>query len=142
MYRLFPKLNKLGISIGGQDNFGLKGENHSQAKLTLEEVKEIKKLLKNTDLSLEEIKQKFPKISSKSLISLINTGKIWFNKNEEYPIRKKFKNTSKGENNPRAKFTEKQVVEMRILYSQGKTLSELTQMYGKIASYSAIKAIL
>ena len=34
------------ISEGGQDIVGAKGENHSQAKLTQEEVREIKNLLK------------------------------------------------------------------------------------------------
>lgn len=130
------------VSNGGQDTFGLKGENHSQAKLTLEEVNEIKKLLKNTELSLEEIRIKFPKIKSKSMISLINTGKNWYDKNIDYPIRKSFKNTSIGENNPRAKFNEQQVMEIRTLYSKGKTLSEIVELYKHIATYSAIKAII
>ncbi|MGN1342925.1 MAG: hypothetical protein ACI4VL_07045 [Bacilli bacterium] len=33
-------------------------------------------------------------------------------------------------------------MEIRTLYSQGKTLKELTELYGKIASASAIKSII
>ena len=130
------------VSEGGQDSFGLKGENHSQAKLTEEQVKEIKNLLKNTSLSLEEIRLRFPIIKSKSMISLINTGKNWFDEKDEYPLRKTFKNNSLGSSNPRAKFTEEQVMEIRKLYSENVPTKDIIAKYNHIATDNAIKAIL
>lgn len=130
------------VSEGGQENFGLKGEYHSQAKLTEDQVKEIKTLLKTTDLSLEEIRSRFPVVKSKSIISLINTGKNWFDEKEEYPLRKTFKNSSLGSSNPRAKFTEEQVMEIRKLYSENIPTKEIIAKYNHIATDNAIKAIL
>lgn len=127
------------ITSGGQDNFALKGEKHSQAKLTENEVKEIKKLLKNSSLNLSEISLKYHNIS-KSTISMINQGKIWYDKDTSYPIRKTYTGL-RGSKNPRACFTEKQVMELRIMYSQGKTLKDVPQKYKNIASDNAILAI-
>ena len=66
--------NNIGYNLttGGQNNFALKGEEHSQAKLTQSEVNEIIKLLKSNNLSILEIAQQFS--VSKSTISMINTG--------------------------------------------------------------------
>ena len=108
------------LGEGGQESFALKGENHSQAKLTQKDVDEIINLL---------------------TICLINTGKTWFNKDLKYPIR--ITNTGmKGEKNPKAKFTEEQVMEMRKLYSQGECPKDIKIKYHHIASDNAIDAIL
>ena len=59
------------ISSGGQKNFALKGEQHSRAKLSQQNVDEIYILLKNSDLSFSEI----AKIYNISNISLtISSG--------------------------------------------------------------------
>lgn len=71
---------------------------------------------------------------------MINQGKIWKNKELNYPIRKTYTG-SKGSKNPRACFTEKQVMELRKMYSQGLTLKDIPEKYRKIASDSAITAI-
>ena len=127
------------LTEGGQKNFILSGEKHSQAKLTQLEVIEIKKLLKNTTLTLSEISKKFHNISN-STLSMINQGKIWNEKNEIYPLRKTYYG-SKGEKNPRAKFTDELVNEIRLKYSKGKKLKELQEEYSKYGSASAIRAI-
>lgn len=59
------------IGEGGQESFALKGENHSQAKLTQKQVDEIKDFLKNSNLTLGEISQLYPFVA-KSTLSLIN----------------------------------------------------------------------
>lgn len=128
------------ILAGGQDNFALKGELHSQAKLSQKEVNTIKELLKNSDKNLNEILELFPFIS-KSTLSRINQGKTWFDENEKYPLRK-MGTSNKGSSNGRAKFSEEQVMEIRKKYSRGIAPVQLFEEYGNIASQSAISAIL
>jgi predicted transcriptional regulator len=59
------------MSEGGE-SYNLKGEYHSQAKLTKLEVEEIRDLLRNTKIPYEEIANKYN--VSKATISNINTG--------------------------------------------------------------------
>ena len=72
---------KIGYNLtkGGQNNFALKGEQHSQAKLTQDQVNEIYDLLKNSSLSFLEISEKYH--ISKSSICMINAGKTWHDQN-------------------------------------------------------------
>ena len=128
------------ILAGGQDNFALKGELHSQAKLSQSEVNIIKNLLKNSNKNLNEILELFPFIS-KSTLSMINQGKSWFDENEKYPLRK-LETSHKGSSNGRAKFSEKQVMEIRKKYSMGISPKQLFKEYNNIASQSAISAII
>lgn len=139
-YKSNEKSYGYNISSGGQDSFGLKGENHSQAKLSQKDVDIIKALLKNSNKNLNDILLLFPYIS-KSTLSMINQGKTWFDENEQYPLRKMEK-AHKGSSNGRAKFSEEQVMEIRKKYSQGSSPKELFLEYNHIASDSAISAIL
>lgn len=134
------KKNGYNIGQGGQNSFALKGENHSQAKLTQAQVNEIKELLKYSNLTLEEISQRYSFVA-KSTLSLINQGKTWHDENETYPLRV-LSVGSKGSKNPKAKFTEEQVMEMRKLYSEGIAPKDIYPKYEHIASQSAINAIL
>lgn len=127
------------IADGGQDSFALKGEYHSQAKLSQKDVDEIKRLIKQgTDFN--SILKIFPFIS-KSSLSMINQGKTWFDEREKYPLRK-MSTARKGSLNGRAKFTEEQVKEIRERYSQGESPASLKKEFGKFASESAISSIL
>lgn len=122
------------LSEGGQDTVGAKGEYHSQAKLTQEQVNTIKYLLKETDKSYNEILELFPNITSKSIISLINQGKNWVDKNETYPLRKTYFGT-KGEKNKKSLFTDAQVIEMRKEYVKpSNSVTKLAQKYGVAVS--------
>lgn len=127
------------ILTGGQDTIGLKGEQHSQAKLTQKEVNEIKRELIDNKKNLTELSNQYH--ISKSTLSMINQGKIWKDDQIKYPLRITDYG-SKGEKNPRSKFTEKEVMEIRTLYSQGVTLKDIPDKYKKIASDSAIAAII
>ena len=138
------KSNKkeLGYNLteGGQKNFALRGEKHSQAKLTQKEVNEIILLLQTTDLSFGEISKKYHNISNSSLC-MINTGKTWYNKNIKYPIRQT-NYGSKGSKNPRSKFTEEQVIQIRTMNSQGIKPKDIIPLFKHIATDNAIKAII
>lgn len=127
------------LSIGGQDNVGAKGEYHSQAKLTQQEVDEIIDLLQHTELTLDEIADKYNKVG-KSMICLINAGKNWYNKELSYPLRKVF-TSQRGEKSPKAKFTNDEVMKMRQMYADGMQPKSICQLYPNI-SQSTIKAIL
>lgn len=81
---LYP--NGYNMTKGGEGYPHMNGELCYQAKLTSEEVKEIIDLLKNTNLIQQIIADKFN--VTQEIISSINVGKTYFNKNENYPIRK------------------------------------------------------
>ena len=72
---------------------------------------------------------------------MINQGKSWFDENEKYPLRK-LETSHKGSSNGRAKFSEKQVMEIRKKYSMGISPKQLYREYNNIASQSAISAII
>ena len=139
-YKSNEKQFGYNISSGGQESFGLKGESHSQAKLSQKDVDTIKNLLKNSDKNLNEILKIFPFVS-KSTLSMINQGKTWFDEKETYPLRK-LTTAHIGSANGRAKFTEEQVMEIREKYSKGTPPATLFLEYNYIASNSAISAIL
>lgn len=132
--------NSVGYNLtsGGQKNFALKGEKHSQAKLTQKQVDEIVNLLKTTNESFSIIAQKFS--ISISSICMINTGKTWYNNNYKYPLR--ITNTGlKGTKNPQSHFTEEEVMYIRKLYSQGITYKNLPEELKAKASETAIRKI-
>ena len=126
------------LTDGGQNNFALKGEKHSQAKLSQSQVNEIVALLKTTDMSFPEIAQKFS--ISTSSVCMINTGKTWNNTDCLYPIR--ITNSgSKGSKNHQSHFTEDEVIKIRELYSKGITYKNLPDELKDKASESAVRAI-
>lgn len=128
------------ITDGGQHNVALKGEQHSQAKLTQADVDEIISLLKNTNLSLTEISKRFNNISNTALC-MINTGKTWHNNDLNYPIRKT--NTGlKGEKNSQAQLTDADVMKIRQLQSEGATYATLPEEFKKKVGKSSMYNVL
>lgn len=140
IYLLNSNDKNIGYNItnGGQKNFALKGELHSQAKLTQKQVDEIVILLKTSNKTFTEISSLYN--ISNATICMINTGKIWHNNSFIYPLRKTTTGL-KGSKNPQSKFTEQEVMELRQLYSQGYTLKTIPQKYKDKASNSAITSI-
>ena len=77
--------NGYNIEPGGEEPPLNIGENSPYAEHTKQQIAEIKELLKNTDVSFEELAKKYN--YSVSSILKINNGKIWFNQNDIYPLR-------------------------------------------------------
>lgn len=127
------------LTIGGQKSFSKKGEQHSQAKLSQVQVAQIKKLLIETDLSYEIIASQFN--VSKANICAINRGNIWKDLNEVYPLRKEF-NTIAGEQHQNTIISDCEVMEMRLLYSQGNTFEQIVNKYSSKYSKYLIRSII
>ena len=77
--------NGYNVEPGGEEPPLNIGENSPYAEHTKQQIEEIKELLKNTDISFEELAKKYN--YSVSSILKINNGKIWFNQNNVYPLR-------------------------------------------------------
>ena len=122
---------------GGQQNFALKGEKHSQAKLKQQDVDIIKNLL-SQNYSLEDIIKDFPFVS-KSTISMINNGKIWIDRGRIYPIAKLSTNHI-GSKNGRSKLTENDVILIRTRYSKGETIAEIYKDFKEKISESTLES--
>ena len=78
------------LASGGQDTFGLKGERHSRAILSQEQVGAIKEELRNGNFTMRAIADQYN--LSPVTITNINTGKTWFDKKDTYPLRPLEKN--------------------------------------------------
>ena len=126
-YQSNNKEKGYNMTAGGQQNFGLSGENHSQAKLTQIQVNEIYDLLQNhLEISIHEIGERYN--ISPSLISLINNGRNWKNETLNYPLRPA-NYSLPGEKNPRAKLTAIIVKEMRNKWQNGISPNEIYKEY-------------
>lgn len=77
--------NGYNIQLGGQAPPYAKGDAHSSTKLPDEEVKKLKRDLKETQLSLSELAKKYN--ISKRQVTRINSGISRTELNEHYPIR-------------------------------------------------------
>lgn len=130
------KLKGYNISEGGQDKVGAKGEFHSQAKLNQKQVDEIYTRLINGE-SVSSIHKDFDFVS-KSIISMINQGRIWKKENVAYPLSKQ-EISAKGEDNGNSKVTESMVKEIRQFYVNH-PFSEVIKKYSFL-TYSNVKSI-
>jgi len=83
---------------GYNSNPGYKTNNRSLTPsiLNIEQVKEIREKIKNTEFSLTNIAKEYN--VDRSVISDINCGETWFDENIEYPIRKSSHNKLKDIN--------------------------------------------
>lgn len=126
------------MTFGGEGYEKVSSENHSQAKLTLKQVQEIRILLQNTEIPYQEIANTYH--VSKSSVCNINTGANWHDDSIIYPLRKT-NYGSRGEKNPRAKLNDCLVMEMRQYYTEH-TIIEVCEKYNYIASDSAIRKAL
>lgn len=133
-YNSNTKENGYNETAGGQKTFALSGEKHSQAKLTWEQVHQIKELLRTTDLSLTEIGAKFN--ITNGIIHNINHGKNWKEENEDYPIRLNPIKSLQGSRSKQSKLDETKVQEMRQEYSNGVALSTLENKYSEMFKVS------
>lgn len=116
-----------------------RGEEHPMAKLTNNQVLEIKELLLNTCLTQGEIGKKYG--VSETTIVYINNGQKWsFLGKYSYPIRKQG-TMRNGSKNPKAIFTDEEVNEIRHRYvnESGK---KIYKDYEDKCSYTTFERIL
>lgn len=83
-----PQCNGYNMTPGG-DAFSLycKGETHYNSNHTEKEIKELINLIQNTDISFQELAERFH-YKDVSNIRKINIGEAWYQDNLTYPLRK------------------------------------------------------
>lgn len=113
-------------------------EEHSMAVLTEKQIPEIHKLLKEGNLSYNEIGDIYGVTGS--TIGAISNGVNWYDESIDYPIRKE-PFVRRGSKSPTSRFTEEQVMEIRKLYST-MTVPQLVEKYSHLASESAIRKVI
>lgn len=85
--------NGYNLTEGGEEPPKLIGQNASFTTHSDEQVALVKELLKNTDISLDDI-AKQTGYADTTAIQRINIGKIWNDPNESYPLRLLFNDTT------------------------------------------------
>lgn len=113
--------------------------NEHFVKLTSDQINQIYQLLKNPYLTMTEIAEQMN--VSNGLIYLINKGKVWYNKNETYPIRNSEIGRARGQRVNTSLSTDKEVIEMRKLFVDH-TLEEIYELYKDKYSFSGMKKII
>ena len=112
--------NGYNIEPGGEEPPLNIGEKSPYAEHTKQQIEEIKELLKNTDISFEELAKKYN--YSVSSILKINNGKIWFNQNNIYPLRVDKRN--------RRYYSERALLIIDDLLNTTLTQKEIAKKYG------------
>lgn len=108
-------------------------------KLTELDVIEIKDKLKNSNLTMEEIGIQYG--INGSMVGQINRGQTWHNTgSQDYPIRKDTFIRNKGETNPKAKMTNREVMEIRLSFVDME-LNDIYEDYKDKLSFSELKKI-
>ena len=121
------------LSSGGQNSFGLRGERHSQAKLTQTQVNAIVEELYDNQKTLRQIAIEFN--VSNATITNINTGKNWHNENIVYPIRKNALQSdvvAKSINDKRKVCSYETAYQIRKMYSTMCPLQEIYESFPDI----------
>lgn len=116
------------------------GDNTSVSrKLDEEQVLHIKEKLKTQKNTIREISKIYN--VSESLISMINSGIVWDNIGTyDYPIYIVKEKANKGEKNPRAMFSDQEVLKIRTRFMK-ETLPEIYEDYKNFCSFSEMKKI-
>lgn len=128
------------LTPGGQKNFQVNGERHGMAKLTQAQVDDIIMMLQDKKDN-NEILSKYPFIS-RGMIANINQGKNWKKEGIEYPIvNDRALQANIASHQKRRVFSPDQIITIRKLYANGKTLTEITDIFNNIVSISMIKSI-
>lgn len=114
--------NGYNIAKGGMTWPHPKGEQHPNAKLTKEQVAEIKTQLKQ-GVSATELVQKYN--ASLEAISAINNGYNWRDDNETYPLSRL---------NGLRHYTSEEILDMREARANGASVKELAKKYNTYTS--------
>lgn len=122
----------------GGESVTEKGELHPNAKLNNQQVKEIKRLLKETKTTQKDIGKMFD-ISS-ATITQINRGVKWNDVNETYPLRG-LHQKPKGSEGVKSIFSEVEVMEIRNRYVN-ESGTTIYKDYQDKCSYTTFERIL
>ena len=114
------------------------GELNPQVKLNWTIVKQIKEILKNTNISIQQIASQFN--IHYTQIYRINRGETWFEEKDDYPIRKTNDESRPGSQNGRSKLTEAEVLNIRQRYVN-ESVSQIYEDYKHLYSFSGFKKI-
>lgn len=116
------------------------GDNTSVSrKLDEEQALHIKERLKTQKNTIREISKIYN--VSESLVSMINSGIVWNNIGTyDYPIYIVKEKANKGEKNPRAIFSDQEVLKIRTRFME-ETLTEIYEDYKSFCSFSEMKKI-
>ena len=118
------------MTLGGDLNCHLKGENSPVSKNSDEQRKQVMYYLKETNIPLKQIAELvgLNSLDGEKLVSMINTGENFYSEYESYPLRKNSKSVSKtGELNPMANIdTAKKII--YLLENSTYTQNEIAKM--------------
>ena len=114
-YDSYNRRDYYNLTPGGDGNRNIVGEKNPNAKLTLDQVEKIKKLLKQGK-TCKEIYKLYKDFVSESTIQFINEGRSWKDPNEKYPLKPK-------------KFSDEQIIDIRQKFQKGQTLKSLAEKY-------------
>ena len=108
-------------------------------KLNEKQVLEIKSKLITSGLTMQQIAKEYG--VSDSMISMINSGKAWATIGAtNFPLRKNTFVKNKGSSNPKAKFSDKEIMQIRLMFVD-KQLNDIYEIYKDRCSFSEMKKI-
>lgn len=108
-------------------------------KLNEKQILEIKNKLITSVLTMQQIAKEYR--VSDSMISMINSGKAWATIGAtDFPLRKDIFIKNKGGSNPRAKFSDKEIMQIRLMFVE-KQLNDIYEIYKERCSFSEMKKI-
>ena len=130
------------FSTYGENGYNMnKGGNFTSTdkKLTEEQVLKIKDALLHSEITLRKLGEIYD--VSESLINMINSGKVWSSVGSvDFPLRKDKYTHQRGENNARAKFSDKDVMKIRLRFVD-ESLTQIYEDYKNFCSFSELKKI-
>lgn len=132
LYRATEETFGYNIQKGGNNTAVPRKLNESQVLL-------IKEQLISSAITMRDLANQYN--VSESMISMINSGKAWVTIGPaDFPLRKNTFVNNQGSSNPQAKFTDREVIEIRIMYID-KQLNDIYELYKNRCSFSEMKKI-
>ena len=124
-------------------NYGGQYTSNINKKLNETQVLEIKEKIVNTNITFADIAVQYGLSKDGSLISMINKGQVWNMVGDyHYPLRKNATQMrTRGGMNPRAKFSDEEVLKIRERYIS-ETMPSIYEDYKNSCSFSELKKII
>ena len=138
------EIEYISLYMATEGTFGYniqKGGNNTAVprKLNESQVLLIKEQLISSSITMRDLANQYN--VSESMISMINSGKAWVTIGPaDFPLRKNTFVNNQGSSNPQAKFTDREVIEIRLMYVD-KQLNDIYELYKNRCSFSEMKKI-